>query len=194
MEKLSAGFELLEEGVNLLAEKRALEAHAVFREVERMEHESNDARKNISDSLSTGALASDERSDYLVLVGKIDGIADRLNFVAAYLGVPHGFAKGTLADFVRGILAAKKSTGLLQSSLEALPRRDPRIMEICYEIEVLERKADSIKLETYKKCLKNSKTRQNAHLVYLIAYKLEEITDLCEYCTDLVRSLYLKSV
>ncbi len=170
--------------------------------VSRYESMADDLHRQAVVQIAQGAFFAGMREDFLDLIEKVDEIADASQEAARVMSeapierrVLDYLHEGdsTLHLLVDGV---DRCTATLARSIEYLRTDAQAAVETAFEVERMEEAADQIKAELISKL--SAHRREIDVLAYLqvkeLIFKLDEIADAAEDCSDLVITIVVKAV
>jgi predicted phosphate transport protein (TIGR00153 family) len=184
----------LDKGIQiLLVTKDVEQAHEIFLNVDNLEHEADDFRREIMQDISKGELNPSVRADLSHLIKRMDDVANCATGVARRMDtIPNKFWEQSSQESINLIKDMMKTTvdcsTLLDLILMDLLGERKRVKEIAKQINHLEHKVDLLNIQ-----LRRSLQQTDYDINYFTSFTvgmtmniLEAISDACETVADYI--------
>ncbi len=182
--------------IDYYLERRDLE-DKVFKEkarsIDNLEHQADEAKREIENRLFEGAFLPIHREDYVVLVDRIDEIANKTEDVADLMVLTRPRIPEFLVGDFRRIIEATVETFVPVMKLIQTFREDiDRVMEDVKTISRKEQEVDQILWDMVKKLFKSDLDLCEKLHLREVMVSIADISDLIEDAADRFRMMVIK--
>lgn len=179
-------------------------AHRAIVAIDKLEGEADDVKAEIRSHLSGSFFGSTERADMLLLVNRIDSIADECQEVAKLIDLRRTqVAEVLVADLealtakvVETACTLERATGMLKQILESsFARREvTKVVELIERVNRAEFEADVLERETLKKLFVIERDLDPTSVIFLmrIVQTVGRVADQAENVSDGIRVMVEK--
>jgi predicted phosphate transport protein (TIGR00153 family) len=184
----------LDKGMQILLETKDVEqAHEIFLNVDNLEREADDFRRDIMQDISKGELNPSVRADLSHLIKRMDDVANCATGVARRIDtIPNKFWEQSSQESIDLIKEMMKTTvdcsGNLDVILMDLLGERKRVKEIAKQINHLEHKVDLLNIRL-RRSLQQTEYNINYFTSFTVGMTmniLEAISDACETVADYI--------
>jgi predicted phosphate transport protein (TIGR00153 family) len=184
----------LDKGMQILLEAKDVEqAHEIFLNVDNLEREADDFRRDIMQDISKGELNPSVRADLSHLIKRMDDVANCATGVARRIDtIPNKFWEQSSQESIDLIKEMMKTTvdcsGNLDVILMDLLGERKRVKEIAKQINHLEHKVDLLNIRL-RRSLQQTEYNINYFTSFTVGMTmniLEAISDACETVADYI--------
>jgi len=190
--------ESLMNGIKSLNEGRFKESQRLFDLCVVKEEEADRLRRQIVLELEKGELSAGDRSDLMMLLSKLDMIADWGKEAVRILGViPYTLLPEELKDNIWEMLNKDyECVKALSECIKALLRAPREALESTRRVEELEEEADRIDLRSRSLMVKNAHRLPIGYITLLddFLHAIENIADCAEDTADLVQAIAIRRI
>jgi len=184
----------LNKGIQILLETKDVEqAHEIFLNVDNLEHEADDFRREIMQDISKGELNPSVRADLSHLIKRMDDVANCATGVARRMDTsPNKFWEQSSQESINLIKEMMKTTvdcsTYLDLILTDLLGERKRVKEIAKQINNLEHKVDLLNIQL-RRSLQQTEYNINYFTSFTVGMTMniiEAISDACETVADYI--------
>lgn len=186
---------LLRDVLEAVEKGDALEVQRLHTLLGEREHEADKIRRELLSSLSDGMLLPPDRHDLVVLIERIDHVADAAHGASRMLALFEGYVPEKelmegLLEFADVLIKAADSLGEALGSLYRGAAKET--LEKCNEVEEYEEECDRRKSSLLRTIFKLDLTPARLLLLHDLIQCLEDTADKAEDTCDVIRNFAVK--